>query len=259
MLFWSTPLHRIGPKIASFRKAAKYYKQDLADAFLALNHRFVNNLVGESEDVYSFCDPCSDQSDENQIASNELNFTARQNMLLGTAWIALFMGDWDRGEESLNTLAKPEAAFRSSLGRSAFYFLSAMFAVALLRQGGRNRKRYSTFRRNFRRIRELAQRCPTTFFPMQLMMEAEDAARAGKFDDATNKYALTMKVASKDPAFHCEGLAAVRLGQTLDFECRNAIEAREAYVKARTIYEAWGANVVVDRLNNLIAEIEASR
>jgi len=248
-----TPLHKLEKDIADMRKAAKAYRVNLVDSFLAPVQQFVANLAGESENVFTLTGEFMNEREEMRSASLRRNRSLKLNIPMLKCWIALYMGNWELAETFNGELVGVDEAFRSTLAISAYHFQSAMIAVALLRKHGRDRRRKRKLNRSFREIQRMARNCPSNFYMLQTIVEAEQSALTGKMDDAVNRYKLAIDLAQREKALCYEAVATERLAFTLESDERRSSEALEHYIKARNVFETWGVNVKVDQLSEIIS------
>jgi predicted ATPase len=101
-------------------------------------------------------------------------------------------------------------------------------------------------------VKSWADRCPENFRNKQWLLEAEIAALKGKSVQALSLFEQSIGKAKKEGIVHEEAIAYERLGRYL-LHMRNVSKAKSSLTSARSAYEKWGASVLVDHMNELLA------
>ena len=107
-------------------------------------------------------------------------------------------------------------------------------------------------------MKSWSRKCPANFLNKQALLEAELAALHGKIGTALSLFNKSIKAATKEGFVHEEGLAYERLAQ---YHCflGNSLTATPFFERARDAYKRWGANTLVDRMEELIGTNCSSR
>jgi predicted ATPase len=135
-----------------------------------------------------------------------------------------------------------------------FYRGLATSALAWTLESHERRRHISSCRKFSRKMRKCADQCPENFCNKHLLMEAEIAALNGKISLALTLYKRSVDKAKDEEFLHEEGIAYERWGM-YQLHLGNTSGALISFVSARAAYEKWGAEIVVERLNQLIASI----
>lgn len=105
-----------------------------------------------------------------------------------------------------------------------------------------------------KRMRKWADRCPANFLNKQLLIDAEIAAMKGKSTLALALYEKSASKAKMELFLHEEGIAYERLGR-YQLHLGNISGAKRSLECCRMAFEKWGADIVVKRIEMLMALI----
>jgi histidine kinase len=159
-------------------------------------------------------------------------------------------------QQSLD-MAKKAYAHRKLMDFNVmFYEGLASSALSWTLKSFKRRKCIKRCQKLARSVRNWADRCPENFLNKKLLMDAEIAAIKGKSPLALSLYEESVSTAKHEGFFHEEGIAYERLGQ-YHLHLGNSSVAAMKFEHARVAFDRWGARIVVDRIDTLIASIKA--
>lgn len=165
---------------------------------------------------------------------------------------AVLLGDH---EAAWALMASTARTYRRSLGRFRVNIpIYAMFGVVVITErwstsSGAERALMRAMSRALRSAASRwASRCPENYQPMLDVIEAELAARRGRYERAMTAYERARSAAFKRKRLRIVGLASERLAK-LARQRGHALLAEGAFEAARDAYVEWGATAVVRRLD----------
>jgi hypothetical protein len=124
-----------------------------------------------------------------------------------------------------------------------------MAAVALSHHS--NMRQYmQVAKRNLKELKEYAQDAPSNCQNKVLLLEAEMAANEGNMDMALAKFVRSADLAGSEGLVHEQALACERAGMALR-RCSDFPGAVQHLVRARDLYQKWGANVKVSQMTQM--------
>jgi hypothetical protein len=107
-------------------------------------------------------------------------------------------------------------------------------------------------------VKHWADHCPENFRNKQWLLEAEIAALNGKSGRALAIFEQSINKARQEAFVHEEAIAYERLG-CYQLRLGKTSDAKICFTNARSAYEKWGASVLVDRMDDLLASTFRSR
>lgn len=168
------------------------------------------------------------------------------------AMLCFLVGDYQKALEMARKAHEHRNGFDFNV---TFYEGLATSALAWTLKSRKRWNHISRCRKLARRIRNWADRCPANFLNKQMLVEAEIAALRGELSSAVALYDKSASKARLEGFIHEEGIAYERLGQ-YQLHLGSFSVAKMSFERARVAFEKWGATIVVDRINRLMATIE---
>ena len=127
------------------------------------------------------------------------------------------------------------------------HFYSALTAAALMRQDGRSKSLWGTFRRCRATLQRMARNCPDNFAPHHFLVEAEFASLSSRFEEAERLLHEAIDAAQKCGFLHLEALANELVGE--QYLKRNRPQIAKSYLAAaQRTYAKWGATAKVRQI-----------
>jgi predicted ATPase len=136
-----------------------------------------------------------------------------------------------------------------------FYECLGTLAIAWTLESHKRQSHINHCRKLSRRIRKCADRCPENFCNKYLLLEAEIAALNGKSSLALTLYERSVTKAKHEEFLHEEGITYERWG-LYQLHLGNTSGAVASFTSARASFDKWGADIVVERMSQLIAKIQ---
>jgi tetratricopeptide (TPR) repeat protein len=137
-------------------------------------------------------------------------------------------------------------------------FLEGVSVLALARTlRGRSRWKHTAVGRNaLKFLKRYAARCPANFRTKQYLVQAKLEAIRGEPTQALSLYNQAIEAAKAEQMKHKEGLAYERLAH---YHCYlgHSQAAIPFFTFAREAYARWGAQVLVDQMDELIRQTES--
>ena len=133
------------------------------------------------------------------------------------------------------------------------------FAVLARQSSNRFRRRrlQHLARRQLGKLERYTLESPENFSNKLHLVQAELAMNCGKRDEAMVHFRRSMERAEAQGFVHEQALACERAGYALqELERGTRKDAREYLVRARQLYDKWGARTKVEKLDKVIAEAE---
>jgi hypothetical protein len=166
-------------------------------------------------------------------------------------WTALARGDHDSAWEFTCRIASDYDRTLRASWHAPFYATLSVVVMAERWSNSSNRERRS-MRRMIRKrratARRWADRCAENYQPMLDIIDGEIAALEKRFEEAVTAFEHARALASEGQITWLIGLASERLAK-LARRRGHTLFAEAAFDAAREAYEAWGATVVVRRLD----------
>ncbi|MEM9454847.1 MAG: protein kinase [Myxococcota bacterium] len=233
-----TPLHEVGRFLDGLRTESDRFRFAFMAEFVSVHRLHVDALTQGLVHLELARDP-----------EATLDEVMRCWMLIMRGLTAFLLGDQRLAGESLRRVPRD---YLRRLGPLWFSPVHAMLSVLVMaerwpEEPARGRRQMS---RQIRRHRETVARWarggPENFQPMLDVIDGEIAALEGDYGGAVAAYeGACARVSGRMPWLR--GLVCERLGR-LGQRRGHTIMARAAFDAAREAYEAWGATVVVRRL-----------
>ena len=202
------------------------------------------SLVGDIKNLASVLNHCIKEGNKYMTG----NLYAYRTM-----WYYL-IGDFEQALQ----MAKKSYEQRQISDHALMFFegLAALSMAWTSNSWLRRRKSFAVGKKAAKRMKRWADRCPENFRNKQQLFEAEIAALNGKSAQALSLFNQSIAKAKHEAFVHEEAIAYERLGH-YQRRLGNDPEAKTSYASARNAYEKWGASILVDRMDDLVASISS--
>jgi hypothetical protein len=244
--FAGVPLPRVLKEARRCLTLCVKYGQHSVQAAVEVTVQFALNLMGQSNDPLILTGDACDEEEvlRESAVKNPVNYIYIYFVKLQ---LAVYMNDAYAAKIALENL-------RTLDETKTLPFMVALlnFFEGLAHAMSSTREDILFARKFLTKLKVFAKHAPCNYLSKVNMIEAELAARAGKFDEAMAKFALAIQQARQEGLVNDHALACERAAYVAQSR-RRPLEAEEYLTIARTIYLEWGALAKATQLTEAIS------
>ncbi len=228
----------------------KVHKIDSMTNVHTLLLQLLDNLMVTTHDPLVLTGAHTNQEGAYEVARQGKHHYMLIYLPMSRLWLALYLNDyelaWEVAAECRNAIYESRIIY---FVVCVHRFLEGMAAVALSHHS--NMRQYmQVAKRNLKELKEYAQDAPSNCQNKVLLLEAEMAANEGNMDMALAKFVRSADLAGSEGLVHEQALACERAGMALR-RCSDFPGAVQHLVRARDLYQKWGANVKVSQMTQM--------
>lgn len=208
--------------------------------------QFCLNLMGKADDPLVLTGEAVDEEETSRLCETS-DLVLLKALFVWKHLIAVYMNE----VELASQLASKIEALPTNLlpfTVNTHIFLQALAHASQANKSSDHRHRAQN---QLCRIRESAQHCPENYLHRVYLVEGELARVAGNHAEALSKYTTAVELAEKSGFTQEQAFAHEKAGLSLQ-SCGKVKEAKVHFVKARSLFQLWGAQIKVDQLTKYV-------